>query len=168
MIVVAPTFVLAFIDVRVVVIGFAPFPKEMGEQQATAATATKQAARDQETHGAAIIGTRVLVLAFIDVGAVVVGFAPFPKEMGEQQATAATAAEHAAGDEEAHDAVIVVAGLTVFALFDLVARAGIMPFIQKLREQETPHAFAAKQPAGGEEAGDIAVPSFAGAIYGCA
>jgi hypothetical protein len=171
MVVVARFLVLAIIDVRVVIVGFAALPKEVGEQQATAATATEQPAGDQETDDPAIVAARFLIIALINVRIVIVGFAALPKEVGEQQATAAAATEHAAGDQEAYDAMIA-AGLTVIALLDVVVGAGLTPLVQEFCEQETSHALAAKQPAGGEEAADIAVPRVSGAIrcaytHGC-
>ena len=108
-----------------------------------------------------------LVFAVIDVRVVIVGLAALPEEVGEKQPAAAAVTEHAAGDQEAHDAMVVFAALTVPVIVDLVFRAGLTSFVQEFREQEASYPLAAKQPAGREKAGDIAVPRITGSI-GCA
>jgi hypothetical protein len=167
MVVVARFLVLAVIDLRVVIVSLAALPEEVGEQHATAATATEQPAGDQEPDDPAIFAAAFLVLAIIDVRVVIVDLAALPEQVGEKQATAATVAKHAARDEEAYDAMIAAPGLTIVVLLDPVVSAGLTSLVQEFREQEASHALAAKQPAGGEEAGDIAVPRISGAI-GCA
>ena len=166
-IVAAPFLIFTVIDVRVVIVGLAALPEEMGEKQPAATTATEQPAGDQEADDTAIVAAAFLIFAVIDVRVVIVGLAALPEEMREKQPAAAAVTQHAARDQEAHDAMVVFAALTVPVVVDLVFGAGLSSFVQEFREQEASYALAAKQPTGGEKSGDIAVPRVTGSI-GCA
>jgi hypothetical protein len=125
----------------------------MSEQRPTHAAASQEAASDQEAQHAALpalpfVLTDVLVFVLVFV------LAPLAQQMGEERATNAAPAKHAAGDQKTQDPAMLFLLALVVTLVDvltLVLVFRLMALAQEMRKEQAADALAAQQAARNQE-----------------
>jgi hypothetical protein len=125
----------------------------MSEQRPAHAAPTQEAASDQKAQHAALpvlpfVLTEVLVLIRVFV------LAPLAQQMGEERATNAAPAKHAAGDQKAQDPAMLFVLALVLTLVDvltLVLVFRLMALAQEMRKKQAADALATQQAARNQE-----------------
>jgi heme/copper-type cytochrome/quinol oxidase subunit 2 len=131
--------VLAFL----VTLVFVPLAQKVGEQCAADAPAAQHAAANQQAQDAALVISTTLTLTLFVTHLFVFVLASFTQKMGEQQATQPVASQHATGDEQLQDAMLLLAGLIALFVEMLLTRF-LAPLTQEVGEKQAPHSPAAR------------------------
>jgi hypothetical protein len=121
----------------------------MSEQRSAHTAATQKAASDQEAQHAALPALP-LVLAGVLVFVLVFVLAPLAHQMGEERATNAAPAKHAAGDQKTQDLAMIFLLALVLTLVDvltLVLVFRLVALAQEMRKKQAADALAAQQAA---------------------
>src|SRR6516164_4795076 len=142
-------FTLVFVLFRL-----ATLAQQVAEQHATSAPATQDAAADQQAHQAiiaiALFAGLIFALVFV-----LFRLATLAQQVAEQHATSTPATQHAAADQQAHQAMVAI---TLFAglIFTLVFVVFRLPMLaQQVREQHATGTPTAQDAAADQQAHEL-------------